>query len=166
MLVVLSEFDCRKFLNANGVYPSEFFMDLVELKKHISVYTDADLIILLGGMCLFHKRKISEYVTSLKHQISDGSIGISSITVITDTVLPKVSEYYKYESTPIHCELYNNWDKVKKSGVINPFERFKGEAVPCNFHRNIERKQTKLSDSEIKDDELAKLIQIPVFFTR
>ena len=161
MLVVLAEVDCRAYLNAHGVYPQEFFMSLDDLKQHMPFYTDVDLMIMFAGMVRFHKRNISEYIYEIKQEQQEGISNVNNLCVISDTTLPKVTEYYKYTVEPVHARLHNGWNCVKGEDFTNPLQPFKGVTVKCNVHPYYEHRTLQVSEIVQKEMDLINVIQVP-----
>lgn len=163
MLVVLSEIDCRNYLIKYGIYPDDFFMDLDTFKSRIVMYENIDILVIFGGMCNFRRRRVCEYISKLRRR-SKGKI-VKSIEILSDATLPSIDKYYKYMGTPSNAYLYSGWDKKGKDS-INILERYITDKKDINFFPPKHEKTRKLTSEELKDDELIKLVQVPVLHTR
>lgn len=168
MLLVLSEIDCLGYLQQRGVYPDEFFTDFEMFKNKIVVHSDVDALVIFAGSCSFGKRILQEYILSLEDRAKDESDGgINSVCVLSDIVLPKLSEYYRYIMYLENAVRCSHWES--KKGVVNILEKYEREQREAKvFLRRVDR--AKLSEtlrrSRDKDDELLDIIQVPTFVSR
>lgn len=166
MLVVLSEINCLDFLQSNGVYPDEFYTDFEMFRNKSILKTDMQVMIIFAGCCHFNKRRVCEFITQLKARAeSKTDSGVSEVCVISDSFLPNIDNYYKYYYFPNNFDLCNKWKKVESD--VDVWGYFKGEKKECKsfIGKDVSTKRT-LTDTEMRNDELIKLIKVPVLVSR
>lgn len=118
-LLVLSEIDCSKFLNKNGIYPDEFYTDFMLFKNKAATFIDADVLILFAGSCHFSKRHVLDIVRTLQRRASnEKDNGIKSLTIFTDVFLPSINRYYKFQGSLSNISEYSGWKLVSKNSDI------------------------------------------------
>lgn len=166
MLVVLSEIDCLGFLKSKGVNPDEFYTDFEMFKNRIVLKTGVDVLVIFTGCCHFNKRKVCEFITQLNIRAkSESDKGVNSVCVISDSFLPNIHSYYKYTYFPNTFDLCDGWKKVK--GDVNVFEELACDERECKVFLDTKRDSvTKVTESGLHDDELIKLIKVPVLTSR
>lgn len=104
MFVVLSEIDTLDFLNAHGIYPDEFYMDLHYFKENAVHFNRANVVILFAGITNFRVNNVCAEVKELRTRIKGYTDdGIKSVIVVSDVDLP-LDNYYKY--------YHHNFNKV------------------------------------------------------
>lgn len=126
MLLVLSEFDCLKTLNAKGVYPDRLYTDFDLFKKAVPMLRDCHIIFIMAGASRFNKRLVTELALNIQKRAEDSNdTGVKSMTFLCDTTYDKVKPYFKYrgalndvcryERFNMVEELPNFWDLFKTS---------------------------------------------------
>lgn len=166
MLVCLSEFYCLPTLNKFKIYPDIYYTDYDLFKSQIITFMDVDLIIITAGTCNFNRRRIVEFIQSLKARLdSKSDRGIRSLTVITDSSLSSLSEYYKFTGSLNRLDKYNGWNLVERnSNILSKFT-----SVPKESIVHLSKKDSGDVDEIIEDykarynseDEYIKLIRVP-----
>ena len=166
MLVVLSEIDCLDFLYGRGIYPDEFYTDFEMFKNRSILKTDMQVIIIFAGCCHFNKRRVCEFITQLNERVeSETDKGVTDVCVISDSVLPNINGYYKYSYFPNSFDKYNGRKRIETD--VDVWSEFKGEERECTtFIDSDETKRATVTDAEKHDDELIKLIKVPVLVSR
>lgn len=163
MLFVLSEIDCLDYLNRLKIYPDAFFTDIDMFKNKIIVQSDVDVLVIFAGSCRFSKRIVSELITQLRHRIEATSdTGIKSVTVLSDTILSTLDDYYVYYGRP------DNVHKVKKKKVekekADILQSFVSDEKPCHSYLvdyDCKKAAEYIKERFDKDDELLHVIQVP-----
>lgn len=166
LLVVLSEIDCLSFLQSNGVYPDEFYTDFEMFKNRSVLMSDATVVVLFAGCCHFNKRRVCEFITQLKaREVSETDTGISKVHIISDSFLPNIDNYYKYSYYPNYFDKCSKWKISERD--IDVWGMLKSEKRECKLFIDREKStRAKVTDAELHDDELIKLIKVPVLVSR
>lgn len=163
MLFVLSEIDCLEYLKTQNIYPDEFFTDLEMFKNKVIVQSDIDVLVIFAGSCLFSKRVVSELVTKIRNRISNEvDTGVKSITVLSDTILTSIDDYYIYYGRPDNVYKVTR-EKVgkEKSSIL---QNFVSEEKPCKVHLaeyDCTKAAEAIKERFDKTDELLQVIQVP-----
>lgn len=162
MFVCLSEIDCLGYLQSRGIYPDEFYTDFELFKSKTVVHRDMDILVIFAGCCFFKKRLVCEFITHLRGRMKrSNDSGVSSVTVISDSVLPKIDGYYRYNSSPVKFVKYNGWNKVGvEDGVLDRFINM-GKRTTKRFLSKSVIDDTPIGDNEKKIDEMIGIIKIP-----
>lgn len=163
MLFVLSEIDCLEYLNKLKIYPDAFFTDIDMFKNKIIIQSDVDVLVIFAGSCRFSKRVVSELVTQLRHRMEAKSdTGVSSVTVLSDTVLSNIDDYYIYYGRPdvVHKVTKKKVEK-EQSDIL---QKFVSEAKPCQSYLveyDCKKAAEYIKERFDKNDELLHVIQVP-----
>lgn len=126
-LVILSERNIYDWLVSKGVYPSKFFTDFERFKARVNYLKGARVVIIFSGSCRFSKSRVSEFANRLME--SSEMRGIVSVDVLSDTLLPLCTKYYKYEDIPVSFEEYGG--TRKKTKLLNDDVWSRLEHSPC-----------------------------------
>lgn len=162
MFVCLSEIDCLGYLQSKGIYPDEFYTDFELFKSKTVVHQDMDILVIFAGCCFFKKRLVCEFITHLRGRMGrSNDSGVSSVTVLSDSVLPKIDDYYRYSGAPVEFVKYNGWSKVGSAeGVLDRFKDL-GKRTTKRFLSQAVMDDIVIGDSEKKVDEMIGIIKIP-----
>lgn len=118
MLVCLSAFYCLKNLNRLGVYPDEYYTDYLKFKSRVISLTDATVLVIIAGTCGFNKTHAIEFIKSLMKRADDEKDkGIKELYVVTDSSIPSLNRYYKFQGTlSSKVSMFQGWN-LKMSNV-------------------------------------------------
>lgn len=163
MLFVLSEIDCLDYLNDMSIYPDAFFTDIEMFKNKIVVQSNVDVLVIFAGSCRFSKRLVSELVTQMRTRITNqGDDGIKSVTVISDTELKHIDDYYIYYGRP--SALYKVVKKKIEKNRSDVLNKYVSEEKPCNTYLveyDCDKAAESVKERFDKTDELLQVIQVP-----
>lgn len=167
-LIVLSEIDCLTYLLRTLVKPNEYYTDFEEFSNHVAHFTDTTVVIILGGACVFGKRRVLDLYKMLSLRADDESdTGINDVYLLSDICFPTCEEYYFFENEPTLCREYSYLKQVGNPvAVLSSIEHEEPESI--QVHLSVlssgdkyvpeKRDKTKL---EIENDALLDLIKVP-----
>lgn len=168
-LIVLSEVNCLKILEYKGLQLDEFYTDFNLFRNRSSSFTDANVVIIFTGSCRFSKKHVFETIKVLEARVNEEyDNGIKSVTVISDSMLPSVNKYYKFQGSLDNISEYSGWSLKKKTSDIwgripkgsgEPVQLFLTDFDTGNIN-NLKISQVSLHSS---DESLRKLIRKPDF---
>lgn len=116
MLAILSEIHCLDYLLKRGIFPDEYFTDFNMFKNRAVGYRDATVVIITAGLCRFSKRHTVELAKLLiKRSENEKDRGISKVFFISDTFMPTLDFYYKFQDNMDSFTTYKGMDKVKEN---------------------------------------------------
>lgn len=169
-LLVLSEIDCRSFLEEHGVFPDEFYTDFMLFKNKSSSFIDSDIIVIFAGSCSFSKRHVLEIVNVLNKRAKDvDDKGVNSLLVFTDVFLPSLDKYYKFQGSLKNISEYSGWKlKDKNSDILLrvPKGTKNTDMVSYLTSRDdgvVDDLREEYKSSFAVDEDLRKLIKKPDF---
>lgn len=114
MLVILSEINCLDNLRRLGVEPDEFYTDMRQFDNNSVTFREATIVVIFAGNCAFNKKRTIELVKNLmKRASATNDFGIKAVYVVSDTVIPSLSSYYKYTGNLNTVDIMNSWNVVK-----------------------------------------------------
>ena len=118
-LYVLSEIDCLSHLNKNGIYPDEFYTDVVEFRNRSYLFDEANIIVIFTGSCRFQSRYVLDLIGNLfSRRDNEKDTGVNSVTVFSDKYMPALYSYYKYDRVLKNVSQYDRYNlKVKNSDI-------------------------------------------------
>lgn len=174
MLAVLAEINCLDYLNDKGIYPDEFFTDFGMFKNRCVAYKDATLVVILAGICKFNKRLVTEFIKSqVKRAQNHADKGIKKVIVLSDTMLPTLDEYYKFENRLENFYKCKGWNKAKvTTDVWADIDTVQTQGVHeialylDNYDKGdttVYRKKSEVirNEKDNNEDALLKLIKVP-----
>ena len=170
MLAVLAEINCLDYLNEKGIYPDEYFTDFGLFKNRCVAYKEATLLIILAGVCKFNKRLITDFIKAqTKRALNHADKGIKKVIVLSDSMIPNLDEYYKFENRLERFYKCKGWNKAKtKTDIWSEIDLAQTQGVHevalylDDFDKGItDTYIEKYKSYESKEDELKKLIKIP-----
>ncbi len=170
MLAVLAEIDCLENLQSRGIYPDEYFTDFEAFKNKSVSYRDCTVVIIIAGTCQFSRRHIIEFIKTLfKRQENKQDTGIVGVIVLSDTLLPNIEKYYKFEDSFENFQLYSG-KKCRGNApnvwaLIDEYQTKERHTVYSRLSEfdtgNIERILKKPSEKSSSEDALVRLIKVP-----
>lgn len=117
MLAVLTEINCLDYLYERGIFPDEYFTDFELFKNRCTGYKDATIVIITAGLCRFSRRKTVELIKSqVKRANNEKDTGVNRVFVISDTVIPNLDEYYKFQD---NLDIFSQYrgDRIRKNNI-------------------------------------------------
>lgn len=170
MLAVLAEIDCLDYLQKQGIYPDEYYTDYALFKNHCTGFKNATILFVLAGSCHFNKRHTVDFIKQqYKRMANPNDIGIQNVVVVTDSMIPNLDKYYKFEDNLDAVYECNGWKRAKLPtdiwGQIDDAQtKIKHEVALylSQFDKgDAEAQRDKAKSYESKEDELIRLIQQP-----
>ena len=166
MLTILSEINCLEKLNTLGVYPDEFYTDIEIFKNNTASFRDATVLVIFAGNCAFNKKHTIELVKNLmKRASSESDFGVKAVYVVSDTVIPSLTSYYKYTGNLDVVDIMRGWNSVK-SGV-NIWSKLSSRKKDSKLFLssydecNSEAAREAYKNRHRAEDDYIRLIQIP-----
>ena len=170
MLVVLSEIDCLNYLQNQGIYPDEYYTDFELFKNHCASFRDATLLFILAGSCKFNKRHTTDFIKAqYKRKENEKDTGIVNVVVVTDSMIPTLNLYFKFEDNLDVVYKCNGWKKSKfstdiwsKIDKVQTKTRHEVALYLSDYDKGISDKfKEKYKSYESKEMDLIPLIKKP-----
>ena len=170
MLAVLTEINCLDYLNEKGIYPDEYFTDFAMFKNRCVAYKDATLVVILAGVCKFNKRLLTDFIKAQnKRALNHSDKGIKKVIVLSDSMIPNLEEYYKFENRLEKFYRCKGWNKSKSTTDIwSELDTIQTQGVHevalylDDYDKGITQSYIdKYKSYESKEDELIKFIKRP-----
>lgn len=164
MLVVLSEINCLKKLNYNGIYPDRFYTDVDAFRNGAISFSDASVIIIFAGSCSFNKKHTLELVKALKkREGNESDNGIKGVFVVSDSTLPLNFEYYLFEIDLFDVTLQvgkKNKGEVDFWGSVSTVKK-DSDLYLSVYDRGIYNRDSMISKRASSEESLIRLIKTP-----
>lgn len=166
-VIVLSETNCIDFLRANGFEPAEFYTDVDLFTKKAIFFNDVIVVVLFAGACSFSMRKMHDICKNLHERAISDDNGVSDLLLISDSIMSNWDDYFLYRDNPLKCVRYSRYKatsglfdltslKYDKSPTTDVF------LTDADYGYN-EKALEEVRDIDTQEEELIKLIKVPVF---